>query len=133
MSTGEERTLKNVTTVDNESGKSKYRTGTSARFARAGFILIAAVRRVDHDPSTSEWAAFPHIPGLRAPKNLLSVVSYLLKVCTLQQNVYARTVLSCVCFRIFVFELLDPEILSAASSILHPFIIESSGFDHIVL
>ena len=32
--------------------------------------------------------------------------------------------MSCVYFEIFYFELLDPEILSAASSVLHPLSVE---------
>ena len=61
--------------------------------------------------------------GSRAREKILSVVSVLRVIffnfCTLLRKCYARTVLSCVYFKIFYFELLDPEILSGLHNFLN--------------
>ena len=52
---------------------------------------------------------------------------YFSKFCTLLRKIHPRTVLPCVYFEILYFELLDPEILSAVSSILRPLILSAAG------
>ena len=64
------------------------------------------------NPGTSDRATFPSTTRITSSENLLLVVDALRVIffCfyTLVRNFYARTVLSCVCFAVIYFELLDP-------------------------
>ena len=111
-------------------------TDCFAKFTAEWRILKYAKYILMEIPWTSDGAAFSLPTRITSSeKTLVSRpcpacnVFNLLHSCA---KIYARTVL-CVYFEMFYFELLDPEILSAASSILCPSNIECSGFDPMFL